>query len=314
MNHFCRIAAAILLSLSATATRAETLFDNGAPSLLEGNEMTFWREADSFTITEPVILNAVRFWEIQARASSFYGWFLWEIRANSATNTPGVLLATGTSESLSRVATGRAAFVIYPEFVNTFEVPAISLPPGTYWLVLHNGPLSNTATRDIFWETAVNTSVEPSLSQAAPFTGPWRGNGPASKNAFQLFGITDSFRPRITAIDRPEGVPRITFTTQSGQTYRLEYKNSIVNAEWAPVPGAESIPGTGSEVQVSDPDPASSGLSRRFYRVQMQLPPPPAPSTLRAIDSAPTPFDANRESNGQRENSLRSRAARNLGR
>jgi hypothetical protein len=311
MNRFCRIAA-ILFSLSVTATRAETLFDNGAPSLLEGNEMTYWREADSFTITEPVILGAVRFWELEARATSFHGFFLWEIRANSATNTPGVLLATGTSTELARVATGRAAFVIYPEYVNTFELPSIPLSPGTYWLVLHNGPLSNTATRDIFWETAVNTSLEPSLRQAAPFTGEWRGNGPASKNAFQLFGVPESFRPRITAIDR-EGAPRITFTTRSGQTYRLEYKNSIVNAEWTTVAGAESIPGTGSEVQVTDPDASSPSLSRRFYRVQMQSPPPPPPSVPTVL-TAPAHLRLGQEAIGHRDNSLSSRVSNDLNR
>jgi hypothetical protein len=312
MHLFCRIAA-VLLSLSATLTRAETLFDNGAPSLLEGNEMTYWREADSFTITEPVILGSVRFWELQARATSFHGFFLWEIRANSVTNTPGVLLATGTSTELARIATGRAAFVIYPEFVNTFELPSIALSPGTYWLVLHNGPLSNTETRDIFWETAINTSVEPSLRQSAPFTGTWRGNGPASKNAFQLFGVPDSSRPRITAIDRNEGPLRITFTTRSGPTYRVEYKNSILHADWTTVTGAESIGGTGNEVQVTDPDPTISSLSRRFYRVQMQSPPPPPPAAP-ALRAPSTPVKLEQEEAAPRENSLRSRAARDLNR
>jgi hypothetical protein len=307
MKRFCRLAAAAIL-LSVTAAGAETLFDNGAPSLLEGNEMTYWREADSFTITEPVILGAVRFWELQARASSFYGSFLWEIRANSATNTPGVLLATGTSTGLARIPTGRAAFVIYPEFVNTFELPSVPLSPGTYWLVLHNGPLSNTATRDIFWETAVNPGVEPSLSQAAPFTGAWRGNGPASKNAFQLFGVPDSFRPRITAIGRSEGAPRITFTTRSGQTYRVEYKDNILNGDWAPVAGAESIAGTGNEIQVVDPDPTSPSRPRRFYRVQMQSPPPPAPSAF-TVETPPTRRKVDEGEAGYRQNSLRSRAA-----
>jgi hypothetical protein len=126
--------------------------------------------------------------------------------------------------------------------------------------------------------------------------------------------MPESSRPRITAIDRNEGVPRIRFTTRSGQTYRLEYKNSIVNAEWAPVAGAETISGTGGEVEVSDRDPASPAASRRFYRVQMQLPPPPptsAPLPVPTIEAATMRFDADRGLSGHRENSLRLRAASN---
>lgn len=246
--------------------RATTpLYDNGEPNLANGFEITHWIEADQFILNNASIVGAVRFWDLEA-GPTFQGSIFWEVYADNGSNSPGALLFSGTSANLSHVATGRAAFG-YPEFVNNFNVSSISLPPGIYWLALHNGPLSNNISRNIFWETAINPSTISSVGDEAPFAGNWDSNLSDSKLAFQLFGVPEAWRPRITAITRDSGVPHITFTTLSGRFYRVEFKNNLTDASWTPVPGQQNIPGTGNPIEVIDPDPLAATLSHRFYHV-----------------------------------------------
>lgn len=230
--------------------------------------MTHWIDANQFSLGAAATLGTIKFWDVEASAS-FQGSVVWQIRANAANNTPGTILFSGTAMQVTHTSTGRKVDGVYPEFLNTFAVSSISLPAGSYWLVLHNGPLSNNLGQDIFWESAINASSAESLSDEAPFNGNWETNGPSSQLAFQLIGVPDSLRPRITAISRTNGVPQISFTTVSGQNYRMEYKNNITDASWTTVSGSENVPGTGGVVQKSDPDPTVVTRTRRFYRVML---------------------------------------------
>lgn len=63
-----------------------------------------------------------------------------------------------------------------------------------------------------------------------------------------------------------DDIPRISFTTIAGQIYRVEYKTDLQNASWTPLPGAETVSGTGDTIQISDNAPNIRALSRRFYR------------------------------------------------
>lgn len=255
----------LALFISGAVVDAALIYDNGSPDLINGFEITHWRQASQFTLGTGAILGNVRFWDLEA-SSAFQSSILWEIRSNSASNIPGAVLFSGTSVNLTHVVTGRNANP-YPEFVNSFDLSSVSLPAGTYWVVLHNGPLSNNTSKDIFWETAINTSTLPSLSDLAPFAGNWESNnynGSLSQLAFQLNGVPG---PSVTAFGFNNGVPRISFTTVAGQHYRVEYKNNLTDASWTPVASAQNVPGTGSVIQVSDPDPNVGNLPRRFYRV-----------------------------------------------
>ena len=151
-------------------------------------------------------------------------------------------------------------------------MPSTTVLPGNYWLLLHNGPLSNNSKEDIYWETATNNNPSPSYSDKAPFVGNWQGNDAPdqahSQLAFQLYGIPQSLWPRITAISR-SGVsaPKISFTTASGQHYRVQYKNNLTDPLWTTLSGDDSIPGTGGTIQISDPDPNIATVKQRFYQV-----------------------------------------------
>lgn len=54
----------------------------------------------------------------------------------------------------------------------------------------------------------------------------------------------------------------VSVPTQSGRVYRLEYKSSLSEQDWTPLP---LVAGSGTNLVLTDPSPASS---QRFYRVR----------------------------------------------
>ena len=259
----------LALLMGGPWARAGVLFDNGAPNLIDGSEMTHWIDANQFSFTQSTILWQVRFWDAEASAS-FQGTVFWEICANSPSSTPGAVLFSGLSTGVVHTSTGRVISPSLLEFVDNFSIASISLAPGNYWLVLHNGPLSNNADLNIFWESATNPSTVPSLSDMAPFTGNWLSNGSGSQLAFQLYGVPASFAATVTSLIHTGGTsPKISFRTTSGQTYQVQYSNSLVNPSWTAVSGAENVVGSGGIIQITDNDPAAKTIGQRFYRVAL---------------------------------------------
>jgi hypothetical protein len=192
---------------------------------------------------------------------------------------PGAVLFSGTSSNLTHVATGRKPD--FTEFVNSFDTGvAISLAAGSYWLVLHNGPLSYNAptyaSQNTFWESASTNRSDPSYSDEAPFTNDWGSNDLSqdygyppgnSQLAFQLNGVPQSYAAKVTAVGFVSNSPRISFSTFNGQHYRVDYKNNLTDASWTTVSGASNVAGTGGTVTVTDPDPNINNVRHRFYRV-----------------------------------------------
>ena len=71
--------------------------------------------------------------------------------------------------------------------------------------------------------------------------------------------------PAIINENRLNSTNIILFTTVSGQSYTLEYKNTLTDAAWTPIP--PSVPGTGSSMTLTD---TTATVSTRFYRVFTQ--------------------------------------------
>jgi hypothetical protein len=57
----------------------------------------------------------------------------------------------------------------------------------------------------------------------------------------------------------------LSFLTQSGFSYQVQYKNNLTDATWTSLGSALS--GNGSVQSASDP---TAGNAHRFYRVQVQ--------------------------------------------
>ena len=254
-----------LLPLTAWAQSGDVVHDNGGSSRQDGWEMTQWFEADDFVIAERTQLSGVRFWNYVA-PGAFTGTIVWELYTNSSSNTPGLLVASGTSSPASNAATGFVLFGALQEFVTTFTISPVTLDPGTYWLALHNGPREHV-TRGMFWAPTATPSGAPSHSREALSNGPWYSNafpGFPPDLAFQVFGTVV---PRAVGSGFRNGLPVVRFTSKAGKYYRLDYKNELTDSTWSAVPGREIIAGTGEELEVDDPQADARTRPRRFYRV-----------------------------------------------
>jgi len=260
---------------------AATVYDNGLPyrpdppALATGYEMTYVLiptlgltvvvEADDFTLTAPARLNGVMFYDLE-NGAGFAGSIVWGIYSN-ASDAPGVLLYSGAADGVSHVSTGFVAGN-YSEYVNTFTLPSITLPAGSYWLALHNGPITNDSSGHLYWEKADGAGTRPSEAEFVNlFPGSWFSNSspnaPTAELLFQLIGVPC---PSVTAVLRVNGRPQITFTTVANESYRVEYTDVLPTSTWTPVPGAEQIAGTGNTVQVTDPSQNLGIIRDRFYR------------------------------------------------
>ena len=183
----------LALHFSPLAHASDTImFDNGASNQDDGWEMTQYFEADDFVLADWTQLSAFKFWSY-TRIGYFTGTITWEIYRNSASNTPGTLVASGSSVDVTQVATGFVLFDLLHEAITTFNIPPLTLAPGTYWLALHNGPRTHL-TRGMFWAPTGKrrSSGTPSHSRATSSTGAGYTNdypGMSPDLAFQVFGM-----------------------------------------------------------------------------------------------------------------------------
>jgi hypothetical protein len=172
-----RVAAALFSLLMNVPGYAAVIYDNGAPAPINGGiEITGTIGADDFTVTTATTLRAVRFWDAE-RGSTYNGSITWRIYADDPVNNqPGLLLLEGNQTNVTRTDLGIIPFggIGHAEFQNDFSV-SIPLGPGTYWLGLHNGPLTDTAFSDNFnWISAAANGTPTAKYDTAPFdTGGW---------------------------------------------------------------------------------------------------------------------------------------------
>lgn len=258
----------IFLLVSCVDHKAEgdPIYDNGSPNhtpgQVNGYEITTWIEADDFSVNVPTRIDAATFWDFET-VGSFEGSIVWQVYSNTTSDTPGDLLFTGIASNVAHTATGFQYFA-FREFLNTFDIPYITLLPGKYWIAIHNGPLSNHTTQNVFWETTATVGSVTSVSDATPFNHFWQNNGSPAELAFHLEGVAE---PQIIAVDLVNSAPRITFSAVVGQTYRVEFEDNVTSNSWSPLPGADMVSASASVIQVSDPDPNVRNLRHRFYRV-----------------------------------------------
>ena len=170
----------LLAIAAASQVSAQVVFSNGAPDPTNGNEMSMWIQAQPFTLAAPATLTGVHFWDLE-NTGAFTGSIHWLIYANAA-GTPGSILSQGDAATVSHVATGVNAIGL-PEFSDDFNMAGPSLGSGSFWLGLHNGPLSHQSRDGMYWERNSPNTVD-GKELIAPFAGTWSTNG--SGHVFNL--------------------------------------------------------------------------------------------------------------------------------
>ncbi len=169
------------------AAKADVIYDNGAPNLANGNEMTQWIQSEDFSLLSSVSITGIKFWTIEG---GFDGTINWSITNDDKSGEPGVSLAGGTVAPSTRTSTGNSTF-FGDEFVYVLSIAQLDLGPGLYHLLLHNGPLTNDTRSEFYWETTDGNGTQTGLEDETPFgDASWVNNG--QEHAFQLLGGTDN--------------------------------------------------------------------------------------------------------------------------
>jgi hypothetical protein len=173
-----------VLLLAAGSVQAGMVYDNGAPDAVNGNEMTSWIQAEDFALGSATILTDVRFWGgLENDPGSYAGSIVWSIYADNS-GEPGTLLDRG---SVVPTATYDHDTLWGTSYQYDFSLGSINLDAGTYWLGLHNGPLTTTDRLGFYWETTGGNLTVRGNEDMSPFdTGGWYNND--QEHAFQLFG------------------------------------------------------------------------------------------------------------------------------
>jgi len=177
-------AAAFVTAVAGRVSAAPIPFDNGAPNQVDGFSLSDFSEADDFVLTQLSAVTDFHFWNLQGSEADYLGSITWTIFANNG-SAPGAMLATGAATP-TRTATGNAV-AGFAEVANDFNVPAILLGAGRYWLGLHDGPLSATDFLDFYWETTNPNGTFSSSGLDLVGGGGWQPN--SAQLAFNVTGV-----------------------------------------------------------------------------------------------------------------------------
>ena len=174
------IGAMAISFVAVLGAKAGQVYDNGSPVMKNGNEMTQWIQAEDFSLDSPVVLTNVRFWGFEQTTGAYVGSIVWSIYSDSS-STPGTLLQRGTAvPTVTDYGT---------DYQFDFAVGTLNLGAGTYWLGLHNGPLTTTTRETFYWNHTAANATTPGHEDQAPFdTGGWFNN--SQEHAFELFAQT----------------------------------------------------------------------------------------------------------------------------
>jgi len=184
---------AALLTASASALPAATVFDNGAPNQFSGNEISDYVIAEDFSLSGPTTVTGVRFWLFSSAANfpaDFNGKVGWAIYDhNGVGNQPGTLLFSGTDTTPTVVPTGALVFGSVPEHQVDIDISAVLAASTTYWLALHEGDWGSSYDGlRVAWESTGSISGNTSRydsNEASP-GGNWQVS--PVHLAFQLSG------------------------------------------------------------------------------------------------------------------------------
>jgi hypothetical protein len=108
------------------------------------------------------------------------------------------LIASGTQTSLVQTGTGQSVLSANDEYQIDFTLntPFIANGGTTYYLALHNGPVTSTTNQNVLWETTANTDAVTGRFFTLNGGTTWQDTG--EEHAFQLLG--DSAVPEPSAM------------------------------------------------------------------------------------------------------------------
>ena len=186
-RHLLAYAACLICGAIPYAAASVVVVDNGPPDHLTGNNLGFAFQAEDFSLAAGAILTGISFWSLEGD-NAYRGRISWSIKENNRRDAPGATLARGTQVDVTRTALG--SYDGLQEFRNDFALNApLTLGPGTYWLVLHNGARRNLGDPNEFlWESTAGNGSLPGVERFGR-SGPWSTTG--TEHAFQVSAVAE---------------------------------------------------------------------------------------------------------------------------
>lgn len=143
--------------LAGSEASAQVVYDNGPvdPAGFIGNpDLNQALIFEGFTLTDPADIGKINFWALQwyNASDNFAGSIYWTINAANGSSV-GTSLYSGLATAgadLTRTADGTASGLT--SYLHSITVD-FSLAAGSYFLGLHNGPLSNSTASGYYWIT-----------------------------------------------------------------------------------------------------------------------------------------------------------------
>ena len=179
-------AACLVFGAVPYAAAQVLVVDNSPPNHLTGNNMGFAFQAEDFTLAAGTTVTGISFWSLES-GNPYRDSISWSITQDSG-GGPGTALASGVQSGVTRNALG--SYLGLQEFRNDFALNTpLTLGPGSYWLVLHNGAPGNLGDPNEFlWESAAANATMSGVERFAN-SGPWATNG--TEHAFQISAVAE---------------------------------------------------------------------------------------------------------------------------
>ena len=190
---------AVAVCVMARAGSAQVIFNGGAPNQSSGNEMTEWIQFNDFALTSTKRVEEIDFWALVG-SPGYTGTISWFIKSDNA-SLPGTTLFTG-NQAATVTATGNSLGNLNETFNQLFV--NFTLGAGTYWLGLHNGPLTTDSRDEYYWETTSAGFGLTGEEDITPFgDDSYFDNG--QDHAFELLGVDHP----TTAVPEPASMTLI---------------------------------------------------------------------------------------------------------
>ena len=173
------------------AASAQVVFNGGAPNQANGNEMTQWVQYNDFALTGSQTVSEIDFWA-GVGSPGYNGSISWFITDNNAGGPGTHTLFSGNQAAVVTVTGNTVPYALTETFNQLFV--NFTLGAGTYWLGLHNGPLTDVGRDDYYWETTSAGFGVAGEEDETPFGDNAYANNEAD-HAFELLGTANAVSP-----------------------------------------------------------------------------------------------------------------------